>query len=121
MKKGDLTVIDCKGKQDRRRYKQKINWISEEKPYTEGPAGLLSEQRLDVDTQRVLAQLLRMVRNREINGLVFGAIRKDGGVDVGFSGSAYDNAVMAAGAASRLKAVLDSWPDHPGDYLPEFK
>ncbi len=91
--------------------KQRILWVVEESFLSKTD---IEDRRTDVDTKAALGNLLASTKNREIGGIVFATIRRDGKIDYGAAGLAYDCPVLASGLAARLQAMLDGWMDHPG-------
>lgn len=96
-----------RGKKDRRgKGDKRILWISEELFLYEQA---VEDRRLDVDTQKTITQLLAATKNRKIGGIVFATIRRDGRIDLGIAGLAYDSPVLASGLLVRLQSQLDKW------------
>lgn len=63
----------------------------------------------------VASQLLQLATSGVINGLASVLINGGGGHQFLVAGTAFDNPVYAAGALSRLLALLDCHPSHPAD------
>ena len=70
----------------------------------------LSQDALDIADQ--------LASGRAV-GMIFGVIRQDGRIEIGFSGALYDSPLLATGLSSELKALTDAWRRHPGIYIPE--
>ena len=56
-----------------------------------------------------MIELLGETTNRKIGGIVFATIRRDGKIDLGLAGLAYDSPVLASGLVVRLQSKLDKW------------
>ena len=96
-----------RGKKDRRgKAERRILWMAEESYLYEEA---VEDRRLDVDVQKTINQLLAATTNRKIGGIVFATIRRDGKIDLGMAGLAYDSPLLASGLIVRLQSMLDRW------------
>ena len=71
----------------------------------------VEERRRDADTVRVLAQLLALAQRGEVVGLVCGAVRANGPVDLVACGLPYDVPLLADGLVVRLAEVMRDWEE----------
>ncbi|MCA9180055.1 MAG: hypothetical protein KDA51_01345 [Planctomycetales bacterium] len=108
---GDVFDFSATGK------KERFVWIATQSPVLDHNMARLSAARAD-QTQNVLHSLLRDATGKKVAGVVFGVIKSDGRMELGFTDICFDNPVIAQGIASQLNALVQGWPDHPTEYLP---
>jgi hypothetical protein len=79
--------------------------------------GGLVERRLDRAGAESAIHLSKKLMRGDASGMLFALLRDDGSIELGFSGSLYDNPTIAAGVASQVLNVATHWQFDPGDYI----
>ena len=95
---------------------QRILWVTE-KSGIRARDGASEEP--DNDAMLVLVQLLAAVRRGDVDGLVVGALRRDGRADLIAAGVAFDAPLIGSGLSTRLASLLHDWPYPLRDYIPD--
>lgn len=80
---------------------------------------LLHEKRVDVDAKWIVDMIKNCVQEGQLAGTVIGTIRKDGTMQMAFTGTAFDAPLIAKGMANELAALADGYRRHPGMYIPD--
>ena len=110
-------ITSHEGKKDRRKPNQRVIWVAEPNFANKRD---VRDRRIDQDVQTVALQILNQIRKRQVGGIIFSTISRNGTIEYGCVGVPYDSPVLASGMAARLQAMLDAWETHPGDYLPDL-
>jgi hypothetical protein len=104
---------------ERRKDEQRLLWLSPTERGVQSGHGGLVERRIDRAGAEGAIHLSQKLMRGEASGLMFAVVRSDGRIELGFSGSLYDNPAIAAGVASQALSLATHWQFDPGDYLPE--
>lgn len=101
---------------EKRHVKQRLVWIAPPKPVLSPPT-LLRERRIDRDGINTTCAIARTMSSGDTIGMVFGILNADGRIELGCTGTLYDNPLIASGLAGDLRALMDGWRVHPASYI----
>lgn len=89
------------------------------RPILQAPVVTIDERRIDEGGSYFAKQLQKRVENGGIIGLISATLSSDGRMEMVISGSLHDHPGLASALASKLRALADSWEQHPGAFIPD--
>lgn len=113
-----MTNITKIPRKEKRQASQRLLWIAPTEPVLHTPTIMVKERRLDRDGANAAIELARMIQSGKSVGLIFGVLNADGKIELGCSGTLYDNPLIASGLAADLRALIDGWRAHPANFIP---
>lgn len=106
---------------ERRKGNRRLLWIAPPSPGIIAATFGHVDRRLDHDGAEAAIEISRQLISNRACGIIFGILKCDGRFEMGTTGALFDHPLLAAGIASHLGALMDSWREHPSLFLPDFE